>query len=297
MPALSATSTSACARSSVISRGFSSSTCLPACGGAPRQLQMRVRRRQHHHRVDAVVREDGVDVGGYGKTPTRGEGGTPRFGRAVGGRDLDAVGKVEQALRVRGDRHAEADDGDALARIPIRSNASIVAAPFSRKASRCAATSATRSSRWLSPEAKPARSKTASTSSRSGAGQAVSAPSGSSSGSVKCSAGKVAPRAAQAAIHAATTSARWPAAAPSREALERGGDDALRQFLAAVIGDLRCAVGQRRIGEAFGQFADVVLRIEAGIGRQGRDGLAHSRVDEAAGSPDRRRRPPRSRGR
>ena len=50
-----------------------------------------------------------------GKAPTRGECRTPRLGRAVGGRDLDTVAKVEQALRMRGDRHAEADDGDALA--------------------------------------------------------------------------------------------------------------------------------------------------------------------------------------
>ena len=123
---------------------------LAGRGCALRQLQMRVRRRQHHHRVDAAVGEDRIDVGGDGKTPTRGESGAPRFGRAVGGRDLDAVGKVEQALRMRGDGHAEPDDGDAL---PCQAFAlrycllserqAAAAAPLLAQGSRCAATSAT----------------------------------------------------------------------------------------------------------------------------------------------------------
>ena len=66
------------------------------------------------------------------------------------------------------------------------------------------------------------------------------------------------------------------------EPIDRRADDALRQFLAAVIGDLRGFVGERGIGKTFREIADVTLRIEAGVGGKGRDGFSPQRVDKFA---------------
>ena len=90
-PAASAASTSACGRSTVISSGLFQKHVLAGRDGAPGQLEMRVGRRQHHDRVDSAVREDRLDIPDDRQTPTLGKGGAVRFGRAIAGRDLDAV--------------------------------------------------------------------------------------------------------------------------------------------------------------------------------------------------------------
>ena len=64
------------------------------------------------------------------------------------------------------------------------------------------------------------------------------------------------------------------------DALDGRSDNALRQFLAAVIGDLRRAVGERGVGETLGKCRCVGGCVEPGVLRQCRDGLGPEPVNE-----------------
>src|SRR6185312_7205536 len=87
-----------------------------AGGRRPRdQLAVGVGRRQDHHRLHARIGEERVEVGGQREREAGAEGRAAGFGRAPGAGDLDLVGEVEEALRVRRHRHAEADEADAEA--------------------------------------------------------------------------------------------------------------------------------------------------------------------------------------
>ena len=59
------------------------------------------------------VGEDRVEIVGDGKPSFR-RRPPPRLGRAVGGGDLDAIARSSRLFACGADRHAEADDGDAL---------------------------------------------------------------------------------------------------------------------------------------------------------------------------------------
>jgi hypothetical protein len=72
-------------------------------------FQVCIRRREDRHRVDAVVRQNRREAVGGRDRETRRERLAPRARRAHGADDLGAVRQVEQALGMRGYRHAEAD--------------------------------------------------------------------------------------------------------------------------------------------------------------------------------------------
>ena len=79
---------------------------------APHQIEMRARRRQDLDAIDTFVGKDDIEAIGEPKWKIRRECLAARFARAERVRDLDAVVEVDQALRMRLDRHAEADDRD-----------------------------------------------------------------------------------------------------------------------------------------------------------------------------------------
>ena len=218
---------------------------MPAAAARCVELEMRVRRRQHHHRVDAAVGEDRVDVGGHGKTPTRGEGGAPRFGRAVGGRDLDAVGKVEQALRVRGDGHAEADDGDALScqafalRYCLAVDGKHCGNAFVAQGLEMRRDQRNQRFALAGAGGKAGEVEHRVNRSRSGVGQRKQRAErlvqriGEMPGRQGCAARRA------GGDPGGDDQRQMPGRRAVAQALQRRGDDALRQFLAAVIGDLR----------------------------------------------------------
>ena len=89
---------------------------LAGCRRAPDEVEVRIRRREDGDAVDAAVRQDAVEVIAQRKREPLPERRAPRLARAVGRRDLDAVGEVEQAFGMRRHRHAEADQRQAMSR-------------------------------------------------------------------------------------------------------------------------------------------------------------------------------------
>ena len=75
--------------------------------------QMRVRRRQHHHRIDRRIGDGARDVGGGGKAVAVGDVLQPRLAARRGPDHAHAVGKIHQAARMRLQRVAQTDDGNA----------------------------------------------------------------------------------------------------------------------------------------------------------------------------------------
>ena len=78
-----------------------------------RDRQMRVRRRQHHHRIDRRIGDRARDVGGGGKPIAVGDVLQPRFAARRGPHHAHAIGEIDQAARMRLQRIAQADDGNA----------------------------------------------------------------------------------------------------------------------------------------------------------------------------------------
>jgi hypothetical protein len=110
-PAACVAATSASARAVVISIGFSSRMCLPA---AAREIEMGIGRRQDQHSLDRAIRQDGFEPLTEWKIEVAAEGFPPCRRRTVGVDDLDAVRQIAERPGVRGDGHAETDQGDAL---------------------------------------------------------------------------------------------------------------------------------------------------------------------------------------
>ena len=74
---------------------------------------MRVRRRQHHHRIDRRIGDGACDIGGGGKAVAVGDVLQPRLAARRGPHHADAIGEIDQAARVRLQRVAQTDDGNA----------------------------------------------------------------------------------------------------------------------------------------------------------------------------------------
>ena len=87
---------------------------LAGFGGGENEIAMRIRRRQDRDAIDALVREDRVEIAGDRKLVFVRKRLAARFGRAVGRRDLDAILQIDEALGMRSDRHAKADDRHAM---------------------------------------------------------------------------------------------------------------------------------------------------------------------------------------
>ena len=107
---------------------------MPARGKAQGQLQVRVRRRQDHDRIDRGVVDDAVEIAGHWKVEALGERPAPRLAPAEGIGDLDPIPQVKQAPGVGRHGHAETDDGDAAlahdAAAPARVHGSYYARRF-----------------------------------------------------------------------------------------------------------------------------------------------------------------------
>ena len=78
-----------------------------------RDRQMRVRRCQHHHRIDRRILDGTRDVGGGGKTIALRHGVQPRLTARRGPDHTHAIGKIDQCACMRLQRVAQADDGNA----------------------------------------------------------------------------------------------------------------------------------------------------------------------------------------
>ena len=74
---------------------------------------MRVGRRQHQHRIDRGIVDGARDVGGGGKAIAVGDVLQPRLTARRGPDDAHAIGQIDKCARVRLQRIAQADDGDA----------------------------------------------------------------------------------------------------------------------------------------------------------------------------------------
>jgi len=85
---------------------------LAGRGAALDQLEMRVRRREDEHDVDRAIVEDRLQPIGEREIEALGELAPSLLRRAIRIGHLGALPKVEQALRVRCDGHAEADQCD-----------------------------------------------------------------------------------------------------------------------------------------------------------------------------------------
>ncbi len=89
---------------------------LARVGKTRNERQMRAGRRENQRRTDRRIAHQRIEVARHREIETCEERvaslarGTERAG------DVDALGEVAQALRVRRDGHAEADNGDATAR-------------------------------------------------------------------------------------------------------------------------------------------------------------------------------------
>ena len=84
--------------------------------GGERRLgdrQMRVGRRQHHHRIDRRILDGARDIGGGGKAVAVGDILQPRLTARRGPHHAGAIGEIDQAARVRLQRVAQPDDGNA----------------------------------------------------------------------------------------------------------------------------------------------------------------------------------------
>jgi hypothetical protein len=81
-----------------------------ARGGAARdKLQMRVRRREEEHGIDGAVLQDRVELVALREGEALGEASSSFLRRTIGIGDLHAMLEIEQALRMRGHRHAKPD--------------------------------------------------------------------------------------------------------------------------------------------------------------------------------------------
>ena len=78
-----------------------------------RDRQMRVRRRQHHHRIDRGIGDGTGDIGGGGKAVAVGDILQPRLAGRRGPDHAHTIGQIHQAARVRLQRVAQPDDGNA----------------------------------------------------------------------------------------------------------------------------------------------------------------------------------------
>jgi hypothetical protein len=78
-----------------------------------RDRQMRVRRCQHHHRIDRRIRDGTRDVGGGGETIAVRDVVQPRLAARRGPDHTHAIGKIDQRTCMRLQRVAQAYDGNA----------------------------------------------------------------------------------------------------------------------------------------------------------------------------------------
>jgi len=79
----------------------------------PRQLDMCRRRGQQQQGFDTFIAQHAVDIGRGGKGKRLGEKPAALGRPAAGPDDLGSVPQIDQAFRMRSDRHAEAEDGEA----------------------------------------------------------------------------------------------------------------------------------------------------------------------------------------
>ena len=78
-----------------------------------RDCQMRVRRREHDHRIDRRIGDGARDVGGGGKAIAIGNVLQPHLAAGRGPHHAHPSGQIDQTARVRLQRVAQPDDSDA----------------------------------------------------------------------------------------------------------------------------------------------------------------------------------------
>ena len=78
-----------------------------------RDRQMRVGRRQHHHRIDRRISDGARDIGGGGKSIAVGDVLQSRLTARRGPHHAHSIGQIDKCARVRLQRIAQADDRDA----------------------------------------------------------------------------------------------------------------------------------------------------------------------------------------
>jgi hypothetical protein len=87
---------------------------LAGGGAAARDIEMGIGRRQDQHGLDRAIVQDGLELLGERKIEVFAESFPPRRRRTVGVDDLDPIRQIAERPGMRGDGHAETDQGDAL---------------------------------------------------------------------------------------------------------------------------------------------------------------------------------------